>query len=153
MNNREDFLIEVTSKIGTPYIFGGNDPDKGIDCSGFAQWALSLYGLDPKGDQSAGGLYNIFSENSPVIQEADLGDLVFYGNSNIVSHVALALSPFTILEAGGGDHTTTSVVEAVKRDAKVRSKSINHRSDFIAVLAVKGYPWERDTTRSTSGRV
>ena len=63
------------------------------------------------------------------------GDLCLYGRSpSRISHVAVYLGP-GIIEAGGGDSTTTSVEEALKRrDARVRRRALpNYRGDL------KGY--------------
>lgn len=147
MTERERFIIELCSYIGTPYIYGGEDPAVGLDCSGFAQKALSFYGLDPKGDQGAAALFGHFADNPVSESEVDLGDLIFYGTSGSIYHVAIALSPFKIIEAGGGDHTTTTIEEAIKRNAKVRIKDFDHRKgERFAILRPRQYPFLPDTT-------
>ena len=60
MNNRQNAINYAKLFIGKPYLWGGEGPE-GYDCSGFIQEVLSCIGLDPKGDQTAQGLYNYFS--------------------------------------------------------------------------------------------
>ena len=68
------------------------------------------------------------------ITSPELGALVFYGKNNTVEHVALALSGTEIIEAGGGDSTTRTREDAARRNAFVRVRQYNYRSDLIAIL-------------------
>ena len=112
-----------------------------------------MYGLDPKGDQSAAALHDIFMKSGTVLggdDMLDLGDLVFYGSKDRVSHVAVALSPFDLIESGGGDESTTSVEEARRRNARVRIRDLRARKDVVAIVRPHGYPWQASTTNLSS---
>ena len=74
-------------------------------------------------------------------EDADLGDLVFFGSEESVTHVALAWGRGNMLEAGGGGRTTTSVAIARQRGAEVRICSISRRNDLVAILRPLALQW------------
>ena len=122
------------SFIGLPYIWGGDDAIKGFDCSGLVQEILSSIGVDPRGDQTAQGLYNYFRDHG-VHNSTGLGALCFYGVSHSrIVHVGFALDSLRMIEAGGGGSKTTSVSKAEKDNAYVRIRPIRSRKDFFAII-------------------
>jgi lysozyme family protein len=144
MNNKEQWRQRCSEEIGKPYIWGAEGPDA-YDCSGFVQWALRLLNMDPSGDQTAEGLYRFFSKgrSRPVEpQQADLGDLVFFGTEDAITHVALAWGVAQMLEAGGGGRKTTSAAIARQQGAAVRIRPINRRKDLVAILRPDGLQWQ-----------
>lgn len=82
-----DIYWYASNFLGNPYVFGGNDLIKGIDCSGFCQQVYREFGI---------GLPRIAQDQYYIGKEIKLGneqagDLVFYGNGpNSISHVAIA---------------------------------------------------------------
>lgn len=145
---RENFLILAMQHIGIPYLWGGKDPRKGLDCSGLAEVCLYILGIDPPGIQNSQHLYDHFSTNSNgkwinrVTDKCDLGDLLFFGkDDNSISHVGVYLGIDLYLEAAGGDHTTTSMAEAVKRNAFVKVSPVGHRKDLVAIIRPNGISW------------
>lgn len=42
---RNDVVLASLSQIGTPYVFGGNEPGRGLDCSGLTQYAHHVAGI------------------------------------------------------------------------------------------------------------
>lgn len=146
MPSRDEWKARCEAEIGKPYIWGASGPDS-YDCSGFVQWALGLLGLDPAGDQTAEGLYRYFRRAGHATAvsdaQADLGDIVFYGGEEAVSHIALAWGGLNILEAGGGGHTTTTPAAAHAVHAEVRIKPIHRRADLVAILRPTALTWTR----------
>lgn len=127
------------SLLGRPYIWGGDDPMRGFDCSGLVQEILASVGFDPQGDQNAQALYKHFL---PISQSGTrgMGALVFYGSSvSKINHVAMLLDTTHIIEAGGGGSTTVSEKEAIAQNAFVRIRPYNRRKDIVAIL-LPGYP-------------
>lgn len=120
--------------VGKPYIWGGDDPIKGFDCSGFIQELLASAGLDPAGDQTAQGLFDHFEKNSEW-NRYSCGALAFYGKDvKHITHIAMLLDQYRIIEAGGGGSSTTSAEAAASQNAYVRVRLIKRRSDLVAVL-------------------
>lgn len=143
--NQDQWRQRCEQELGKPYIWGAEGPEA-YDCSGFAQFALGLVNLDPAGDQTANGLYRYFSaagRSQPVgnIDDARLGDLVYFGTDEGVIHIALAWGDGRMLEAGGGGHKTTSVAIAREQHAEVRIRSIGQRRDLVAILRPRDLPW------------
>ncbi|MEQ0314415.1 DUF1353 domain-containing protein [Klebsiella sp. GB_Kp051] len=139
------WIKRCESEIGKPYIWGANGPDA-YDCSGFVQFALSLINLDPPRDNTAAGLYQHFSNNGnsspvPMADDAEVGDLLFFGTDKGVFHVALAWGDGRMLEAGGGGSKTVTVDIARKQNAQVRIRPITRRHDLYSILRPAYLPW------------
>lgn len=154
MTKRELFLIECMKTHGTPYIWGGSHPQRGIDCSGLAQHLLATIGLDPLKDQTAHELARILMQEGALVgvDASALGDLVFYGQAKVdergrkiasgkITHVGIALGNGLMIEAAGGGSSTTSVEIARKQGASVRVSAIKRRSDLVCIVRPKGLPW------------
>lgn len=92
-------VAQAQTYLGIPYVWGGTDPSKGLDCSGFVQNVYQDMGIDiPRvsGDQAKAG--------RPVasLAEARPGDLVFYDYSSSrsgIDHVAMYIGDGKIIEA------------------------------------------------------
>jgi cell wall-associated NlpC family hydrolase len=121
---------------GLPYIWGGNNPLEGFDCSGFAQEILASMGLDPRGDQTAQGLYDHFSdeEEGQLCDEPEAGCLAFYGKPERITHVAFCLNEYQMIEAGGGGPACVDAKSAAANNAYVRIRPILARKDLIACI-------------------
>jgi transglycosylase-like protein with SLT domain/NlpC/P60 family protein len=85
---------EARKYLGVPYVWGGTDPDKGLDCSGLVQLVYRNLGVDlPRvsGDQAQAG--------TPVgsLAEARPGDLLAFGSP--VHHIAIYIGDNQMIEA------------------------------------------------------
>ena len=82
--------------IGNRYVYGGNDPNTGVDCSGFTRYVLrntaGVYLNRTAASQSAQGRTVSASEARP-------GDLVFYSNGSYVYHVAIYIGNGQVVHA------------------------------------------------------
>ena len=132
----KDILIHYAKTfIGKPYLWGGNGVT-GFDCSGFVQEILKCVGLDPRGDQTAQGLYNYFVKHSKGSGVAP-ASLLFWGKStDRITHVSLAIDYFYHIEAGGGNSKTINKEVAEKQGAMVRIRPLNSRKDLIAAIKI-----------------
>jgi cell wall-associated NlpC family hydrolase len=124
------------SFLGKNYLWGGDNPIEGLDCSGYVCELLRAFGFIGKHDFTAQSLYNIFSSpDKGFATSPALGCLAFYGKSNkAITHVAMCLDRDFIIESGGGGSSTTSLHKAAKQDAFIRIRPRNHRKDLVAVI-------------------
>lgn len=79
-------VAKAMSVRGTAYVWGGNNPSTGFDCSGLVQWA---YGLGSNYrttyTQQTLGAHHYDVANAPK------GSLLFFGSDNAPYHVAISL--------------------------------------------------------------
>lgn len=142
----DGLIAYARSFLGVPYIFGGNSRG-GMDCSGFICEVLRKPGLiGGKEDLSAQGLYEKFKPIGMPLgsmkRKFPAGTLTFYGRDiDQITHVALVIDWFSVIESGGGDGTTTTVEAARAANAGVRERGIDQRKDLVAAVLPR-YPWE-----------
>ncbi|MGO8872076.1 MAG: C40 family peptidase [Acidimicrobiales bacterium] len=103
------------SQLGVPYVWGGETPGVGFDCSGLVQWSYAQAGIGLP--RTSGAQY----EATVHIPLADIepGDLLFYGPDGS-EHVAMYV--------GGG-----SMIEAPYTGATVHITGVRTGSDFAGV--------------------
>ena len=128
------FLISL-ELLNVPYIFGGNDPSRGLDCSGFIQLNLRKMGIIRDNvDRTAQDLYNLLEAGE---YRSQLGpdSLLFFGESRYkISHVEMAVNDTMMIGAAGGSKNCTTVKEAKELDARVKFSQIKRRSDMVACI-------------------
>lgn len=97
----EAFVQRVKSYIGVPYVWGGTNPEKGLDCSGLVQTAAREVGVKlPRVtyDQQHAG------EKVESIDDAKPGDLIICRNSG---HVAVYIGDGRVVHAPRPGKTVT----------------------------------------------
>jgi cell wall-associated NlpC family hydrolase len=132
----DELIRYAYSFVKTPYVFGDKSPViGGFDCSGFVCEILRMAGEVGNSEiLNAQMLFDRFSQNGRV-GVSQRGCLAFYGESlKKISHVAFMVSSYQILEAGGGDSTTTSVEAADKRGGMVRGRLVQYRKDLLCTI-------------------
>jgi cell wall-associated NlpC family hydrolase len=135
MTTMDAFTLSLTSNLGVPYKWGGENPLTGFDCSGLVQWALKSVGLDPPGDQTAQALYDHFRDTGNHSPRSWTGALVVYGKDHkSVTHVAVMLNAFQVIECGGGGSDTVDLETAARKGACVRIRHLSARKDILAKI-------------------
>lgn len=81
-------------QIGTPYLFGGTDPNRGFDCSGLIQFAYKNAGVTlPRDTRSQ-------YQHSKRTQNPEPGDLVFFVTSGKrISHAGIYIGDNKMVHA------------------------------------------------------
>jgi cell wall-associated NlpC family hydrolase len=136
MDFRDRIVEYAKNFIGLPYIWGGDDPILGFDCSGFILELLASIGFVKRGiDYSAQGIFNLFRDR--VIDHAELsaGCLIFWKNADgKIVHVALAINEDQIIHSAGGSETTKTPEDAIRENAYIREDVVSYRgNNYIAV--------------------
>jgi cell wall-associated NlpC family hydrolase len=104
-------IAAAESQLGVPYVFGGETPGVGFDCSGLVQWAWAQAGVDlprTSGEQ--------MGATTPVsVADLEPGDLLFYGPGGS-DHVAMYIGGGSMIEA---PHTGAVVwITAIRLDTQ-----------------------------------
>lgn len=74
--DRDAIITYSKQYLGTPYVYAGNNPKKGFDCSGFVNYVFQYFDISLP--RSSGAYKNIGKAKSP--EDFKVGDvLVFYG--------------------------------------------------------------------------
>lgn len=92
--------------VGNPYVYGGNDPYNGIDCSGFTQYIMGQLGINTA-RTAAEQQYN----SVPIdLQDVTPGDCLFYDGDmdGMIDHVSMYIGGGQIVHAS--DETTGIIV-------------------------------------------
>lgn len=132
-----DLLIMYAMQfVGKPYIYGDKSPViGGYDCSGYVCEILRFAGLIGYNEHlNSQMLFDKFSSDGSR-SSIGAGTLVFYGQSvTKITHVAFMVSPYQILEAGGGDSKTSSPEKGDANIAMVRGRHMSYRKDLVATV-------------------
>lgn len=92
--DRDSIISYAKNYLGVPYVYAGNDPKTGFDCSGFVSYVFKNFGMTLP--RSSSGYKNLGTALDP--EDFKVGDiLVFYGykDRTIVGHLGI------ICEANG----------------------------------------------------
>lgn len=92
---RYNLISYAKQFLGNRYVWGGTSLTNGADCSGFTQSIFKKYGYSlPRTSREQARIGTTISASS-----AQAGDLVFYGNSSGINHVAIALGNGQVIHA------------------------------------------------------
>lgn len=124
------------SFLGLPYKWGGDDPMKGFDCSGFVIEILKSVGYLPRvGDWTAQSLFDMFRDNHSAIAEE--GMLVFWRRSSPsvppykIIHIEYILNKRLAIGASGGGGSTITEQDAVEQNAYIKIRPYASRVNHV----------------------
>jgi len=123
-----DMVTYALLFVGIPYVYGGNNPEQGFDCSGLVNECLRSGGFLDKTDLTAQGIYSKFRESSKPYTMIKPNTLLFFGyDKRNITHVAIAINGVQLVEASGEGRVPTN-------EGLVRVRRIDHRNDLVATI-------------------
>lgn len=132
-------LVENAKKLlGVKYVWGGNTPHSGLDCSGLLYYIQKKAGSEV-GDMSASG-YSKLGKKIP-IGEQKVGDFLFFGYP--VTHCAIFIGNGYMIESRGGRKNT-----ADNPGIGVVKSLVSRRSDLSCIRRV----WDEKSPSYEIGR-
>lgn len=124
---RANELVEyATNLIGTPYVWGGNTPAQGLDCSGLLYYIQKKAGSEVA-DMTASG-YSMHGKKIDIEQKKP-GDFLFFGRP--VTHCAVYIGNGYMIESRGGRKNT-----ADNPGTGVVISPVTRRHDLVCVRRV-----------------
>lgn len=132
-------LVENAKELlGVKYVWGGNTPQSGLDCSGLLYYIQKKSGSEV-GDLTASG-YSKLGARIP-IGEQKVGDFLFFGTP--VTHCAIFIGNGYMIESRGGRKNTAS-----NPGIGVVKSLVTRRSDLSSVRRV----WDEKSPSYEKGR-
>ena len=126
----QQWKVELATKVawslhGKPYIWGGDDPMAGFDCSGFVIEILKSVGVLPRGgDWTADGLWRMFSTRQTMLPSE--GCLAFWTSDGThARHVEYCINDSTTIGASGGGSDTVTIQDAIENNAYIKVRPIH----------------------------
>ncbi len=91
-------LKSAVALLGTPYRWGGNSPNNGLDCSGLVKYVFQSVGVQlPRVSRDQAKLDDAELIKDP--NELKQGDLVFFGDRGRIHHVGIYVGEGRFLHA------------------------------------------------------
>jgi len=120
--------------LSLPYIWDGDDPVRGFDCSGFVVEVLQAVGLLPhKSDFTANGLCLRFAKSR--VDKSYAGCLVlWFDQAGLATHVEMMVDDYHTIGASGGGSSTTSPQAAVDQNAFVKMRPLGYRGSNYKII-------------------
>lgn len=132
-------LVENAKELlGVKYVWGGNTPQSGLDCSGLLYYIQKKAGSEV-GDLTASG-YSMLGKKIP-IGEQKVGDFLFFGYP--VTHCAIFIGNGYMIESRGGRKNT-----ADNPGIGVVKSLVGRRSDLSCIRRV----WDEKSPSYEIGR-
>lgn len=121
-----ELIVYATNLIGTPYVWGGNTPAQGLDCSGLLYYIQKKAGSEVE-DMTASG-YSTIGKKIDIGQKKP-GDFLFFGRP--VTHCAIYVGNGYMIESRGGRKNT-----ADNPGRGVVKSPVSRRSDLSCIRRV-----------------
>ncbi len=108
---KNSVIREAQKHLGTPYIYGGEQPGKGFDCSGFTQYVYGKSGIRLPRTAREQARYG----KKVKLRKAKTGDLVFFSEGKVISHVGIISdvrgNEITMIHASSSEGITFSNIQ------------------------------------------
>lgn len=121
----EEMVAYAKQFLGTPYVWGGTDLKRGVDCSGFVYAVLKNFGISVNRSSAS------MASNGVPVEKSNLqaGDLVFFntGGNSQISHVGIYMGDGSYIHATDGAPygvTITSLNSSYSRNTYVTARRV-----------------------------
>lgn len=121
-----ELVVYAHNLIGTPYVWGGNTPEQGLDCSGLLYYIQKKAGSEVE-DMTASD-YSTIGKKIDIGQKKP-GDFLFFGRP--VTHCAIYVGNGYMIESRGGRKNTAS-----NPGIGVVKSLVSRRSDLSCIRRV-----------------
>lgn len=130
---KQNIIAEAKKHKGVPYVWGGDNPDTGLDCSGYVLYVLNQLreqsGKEPLGDNTADGMWNGLGFKVDT-EKAAVGDLIFFGkDASKATHMGIYAGSGHMWHAGSNG-------VALDRVEVMKNTSANH---LLGIKRLTGY--------------
>lgn len=121
--------IKEWADARVPYLWGGRNPEVGLDCSGTVVASRKALGIAAK---SWNATAEDLRKQASRVFFPQPGDLALYGSIwGGASHVMTAMGDGKVIGASGGGSSTTTVEKAKAKGAEVKILPYDYRKDFM----------------------
>jgi len=115
----EQIIAHGKQFLGTPYVWGGNDLRRGVDCSGFVHHVFREFGIILYRNSSA------MTGNGVLVGRGELepGDLVFFDTAfnGGISHVGLYIGAGEFIHAASPGRNSGVIISSLYEDYYIRT--------------------------------
>lgn len=126
--------------VGRPYVFGGNSPSKGFDCSGLLSYVFNQNGID-----LGRSTYEIFKSGTEVkLEDAQVGDIICTPGSGRSGRHVKVISKI--------DEDGISVIEAKGKKWGITESRLEKTDNIITIRRLsEGSPYKLSSNTRPSG--
>ena len=97
---RDSIVALARAQLGTPYVFGGTNPDRGFDCSGLVKYLAHALNLDvPRTAAQQARVGKAVRRDEELLRP---GDLLTFGTGKRVSHIGIYIGDGKFIHASTG---------------------------------------------------
>lgn len=124
-------LVEIARAFrGAPYVYGGEDPEEGFDCSGYVQYLMRAFGV--KMPRTAAQQAKVGKPVPKAIDALQPGDLLTFGYKGKVSHIGVYI--------GGGKYLHASSGKGKIVEARIDKKQRGYKPWIGVRRVIEGEP-------------
>lgn len=140
----EGIIRRAESMLGIPYLWGGSSA-KGADCSGFVQNVFFMNGLILQRDASQQALHGQPVDISSSFNNLKTGDLLFFGSSDQITHVAIYRGETEYIHSSG--RVMINSLDSTRNNYSPYRRSTLRKalriigSDDAGVVQIRKHPW------------
>jgi SH3-like domain-containing protein len=137
-------IAAAVKLLGIPYLWGGSS-SKGADCSGFVQTVFFQNGLILQRDASMQAKHGTEVDLTPGIANLRLGDLLFFGKPDRITHVGIYKGSGEYIHSSGRVMINSLLAESgnfnsYRKNTLVKAMRVIGTNDN-GIIRIKDHPW------------